>query len=312
MTIRHLRIFTEVCRMESITLAGENLNMAQPAVSSAIKELESYYGVRLFERMNRKIYITNAGECLFNYANSILNQFEEAKDVIGDIAAATRIRIGSNISFGTSYLPNLLSAFRKEHPEVPIYTMIQNSSRIEEALLHNELDLAIVDNLATSPNFYSRLLMKDQMTAVCTPDFPYLSDMLESINSSSNEIGSTPASSQYEVTLGTLSKIPLLLRETGSGLRDTIERAFQQAELRPVIAVESISTQALIEFCLNGQGLLILPSAIAKKYLTAHQLLEFKIIDADFSRIYYLIYHKSKFLTKSMRYFLDQLSEPFS
>ena len=309
MTIRHLRIFTEVCRMESITLAGENLNMAQPAVSSAVKELESYYGVRLFERMNRKIYITNAGECLFNYANSILNQFDEAKDVIGDIAAATRIRIGSNISFGASYLPSLLSTFRKAHPEVPIYTMIQNSSKIEEALLHNELDLAIVDNLATSPNFNSKLVMKDQMTAVCTPDFPYLSTLRESIGKAYKGNGSP--SNQFEVSLSTLSKVPLLLRESGSGLRDTIERAFQQAELRPVVAVESISTQALIEFCLEGQGLLILPSAFAKKYITAHQLLEFKITDADFSRNYYLIYHKSKFLTKSMKYFLDQLSESF-
>lgn len=311
MTIRHLRIFTEVCRMESITLAGENLNMAQPAVSSAIKELESYYGVRLFERMNRKIYITSAGECLFNYANSILNQFDEAKDVIGDIAAATRIRIGSNISFGTSYLPDLLSTFRKAHPEVPIYTMIQNSSKIEEALLHNELDLAIVDNLATSPIFNSKLMMKDQMTAVCTPDFPYLSMLQESMEKAYKRKGSTSSSNQFEVSLSTLSKVPLLLRESGSGLRDTIERAFQQAELRPVIAVESISTQALIEFCLKGQGILILPSAFAKRYITAHQLLEFKITDADFSRNYYLIYHKSKFLTKSMKYFLEQLSESF-
>ena len=61
MTLKHLRIFAEVCRMESITEAARNLNMAQPAVSNAIRELETFYQVKLFERMNRRLYITNAG-----------------------------------------------------------------------------------------------------------------------------------------------------------------------------------------------------------------------------------------------------------
>ena len=76
MTLRHLRIFMEVCRFGSITQAAEELNMAQPAVSYAIRELESYYETRLFERMNRRLYITEYGEQLMNYADSILGQFD--------------------------------------------------------------------------------------------------------------------------------------------------------------------------------------------------------------------------------------------
>ena len=97
MTLKHLRIFAEVCRMESITEAAKNLNMAQPAVSNAIRELEAFYQVKLFERMNRRLYITNAGEYLRGYADSILTQFEESRDILQDIAASTRIRIGSNV-----------------------------------------------------------------------------------------------------------------------------------------------------------------------------------------------------------------------
>lgn len=61
MTLRHFHIFSTVCKKESITKAAEELNMAQPAVSFAIRELESYYGTKLFERMNRRLYITDAG-----------------------------------------------------------------------------------------------------------------------------------------------------------------------------------------------------------------------------------------------------------
>ena len=73
--------------MESITEAAKNLNMAQPAVSNAIRELEAFYQVKLFERMNRRLYITNAGEYLRGYADSILTQFEESRDILQDIAA---------------------------------------------------------------------------------------------------------------------------------------------------------------------------------------------------------------------------------
>lgn len=77
MTLRHLTIFRAVCQTESITLAAEHLNMTQPAVSLAVRELEDFYGVQLFERMNRRIYITEAGRTLLQYADTILSQYAE-------------------------------------------------------------------------------------------------------------------------------------------------------------------------------------------------------------------------------------------
>ena len=72
MTQKYLQIFSEVCRQGSITRAAEKLYMAQPAVSHVIREMEEYYGARLFERMNRRLYITDAGARLLQDADSIL------------------------------------------------------------------------------------------------------------------------------------------------------------------------------------------------------------------------------------------------
>ena len=77
MTLRHLHIFRTVCHTGSITEAAARINMTQPAVSLAIKELESFYQTRLFERRNRKIYLTDSGKTLLPYAETILHQFEE-------------------------------------------------------------------------------------------------------------------------------------------------------------------------------------------------------------------------------------------
>ena len=133
MTLRHFHIFSTVCKKESITKAAEELNMAQPAVSFAIRELESYYGTKLFERMNRRLYITDAGKQLLVYADSVLAQCNEAKDVLSDINAMTQIRLGANVSVGNSWLQNCIDGFEKIHPEIPIYTSVQNSSQLENS-----------------------------------------------------------------------------------------------------------------------------------------------------------------------------------
>ena len=77
MTLRHIRIFVTVYQCESITKAAEKLHLAQPSVSLAISELEEYYGLRLFDRMSRRIYVTEAGQQFYHYALHISSLFDE-------------------------------------------------------------------------------------------------------------------------------------------------------------------------------------------------------------------------------------------
>ena len=311
MTLKHLRIFSEVCRMGSVTKAAEELNMAQPAVTNAIRELEGFYQVKLFERMNRRLYITNAGEYLRGYADSILLQFEESKDILQDIAASTKIRVGSNVSFGANDLPKLIADFGQVHPEIPIFTMIQNSSHIEDCLLHNELDFAIVDNLSGHAGIQSFFLKEESMVALCSPDFAYFPAFSSgyphtgSIHTAEDIRPVLPSKPALSIT--DFEKIPLLVREAGSGSRDMLDKVFRQQGIEPRIALESISTQVLIDFCLRGLGILFLTKGQAAPYLSSGKLLELPVTDAEFKRNYYFIYHQKKYLTKSMHYFLDYI-----
>lgn len=288
MTLRHLKIFLEVCRLGSITQAADELNMAQPAVSYAIRELESFYATRLFERMNRRLYITESGEQLMAYADSILEQFDEAKNVLKDINTAAKIRIGTNVSYGMSKLPKLISEFRKEHSEIPIYTRVENSAQIEEELVRNGLDFGIIDYPAKSEFFFCSLLEEDEVTMACSPDFQILP----------------------KPEISELEGVPFLLRENGSGLRNIMDQIIKNMEktgIRPVIAMESTSTQCLVGACLKGLGLLALPKNVLLPYLEDERLKEVKIRGIDFRRQYYLVYHKSKFLTRSMKTFREYI-----
>lgn len=283
MTLRHLKIFSEVCRLESITLAAEEMNMAQPAVSYAIRELESYYETKLFERMNRRLYITEAGEQLLIYADSILAQFDEARDVLRDIQTVTKVRVGTNASYGISRLPELIAGFKKNHGNIPVYTLVDNSRQIEERLMRNDLDFGITDYPSNPQFFISVPIATDRMAAVCSSDY---------------NIGRS-------VTTEELAAIPLLLRELGSGSRSLVESLLNKYKRKPEIVMESISIRSLIEACSKGMGILILTKSVLESYMESHQLREIEIVDENIMREYYFVYHKSKFLTKSMKCFQE-------
>lgn len=281
MTLRHLRIFSEVYRTKSMTQAADNLNMAQPAVSNAVRELESYYRIKLFERMNRRLYTTQAGEKLADYADSIIYQLDEARDSLQDISTSTCVRIGSNISYGSIYLPEIMENFEKSYPEIPIYMMIQNSSVIEEYLLRNELDFGIIDMAVNSSYLITEPLIHDTMTAVCAPSLPFKS--LRSLRE--------------------LAGAPLLVRESGSGSRNFVERIFAQHSLQPRIKMESADMYTLIESCKRGLGILFLPRLVLMPHIESGALRQIEIDGIEAARQYYLVYHRSKYLTKSMKYF---------
>ena len=288
MTLRHLTIFSEVCHQLSITKAADRLNMSQPAVSTAIRELESYYQTRLFERMNRRLYLTQAGEYLLHHADAVLAELDETKKHLADAASAAQIRIGSNVSFGQSYLADIITSFRQKYPDIPVLVTIQNSGSVEELLLRNQLDFAIADDLSDSESFHRRLLLSEDVVAACSPDCAFLPDII-------------PPES--------LSRVPLLLREKGRGSRTVTDQLLRAYGVNATIAAESISTQILIEFALRGHGLLLLPRAVLAPYFSAGALVPVAIAGVSLSRSYYLVYHRSKFLTQSMRRFLAHLDK---
>ncbi|MCD7807391.1 MAG: LysR family transcriptional regulator [Lachnospiraceae bacterium] len=320
MTLKHLNIFSEVCRAESITKAAEKLNMAQPAVSNAIRELEAYYGVRLFDRMNRRIYITQAGQALLNYANSILLQFEESKVALQGSEAIAPIRVGSNVAFGTTHLPRIIADFHTLHPEIPVRSAILSSRQILEHLLHNQLDFAIADDTADAEELYRIPLASDQMAALCSPDFAYLPLLMKAQAPSLNENAASAPDrpsflpsglKQTSLSIRDFAAVPLLLREPGSGSRELLDRLFHREKIQPLIAAESSSTQALIELALQGLGVVFLLSDAARAYTDAGSLILLPLKDADLTRRYSLFYHRQKYLTESMQRFLEYLKSCF-
>ena len=241
MTRKHFTIFVEVCRFLNFSQAAEALNTTQPAVSLAVKELESHYGVALFERMNRRVYLTPAGEALLATAQDVLRGFQEAEETLGQ-GRPLALRVGANVSFGEAGLAQVLGRFRQEHPQVRLRALVANSDKIQSLLAENQLDVGIVDGLGVSERLRAQPLYQEDLILAAAP-------------------GRFPA----PATVEELAALPLLLREPGSGLRSSVDRVFSQQGLAPQPLLESTSTAALAQAAKAGLGVAILPEALAQR-----------------------------------------------
>lgn len=241
MTRKHFTIFVEVCRFLNFSQAAEALNTTQPAVSLAVKELESHYGVALFERMNRRVYLTPAGEALLVTAQDVLRGFQETEETLGQ-GRPLALRVGANVSFGEAGLAQVLGRFRQEHPQVRLRALVANSDKIQSLLVENQLDVGIVDGLGVSERLRAQPLYQEDLVLAAAP-------------------GRFPA----PATVEELAALPLLLREPGSGLRSSVDRVFSQQGLAPQPLLESTSTAALAQAAKAGLGVAILPEALAQR-----------------------------------------------
>ena len=286
MTIRHMIIFRTVCENGyNSTKAAEVLHMTQPAVSLAIKELEQYYGVRLFDRIGRRLQITDAGQHFLQYAIHISDLFSDMETVLRDWDSKGILRIGASITIGSQFLPNYVKAFSAICPGIDVRVTVEPTDRLEQKILANELDCALIEGVAHDTNIVSEAYMEDHLSVICGADKGWTQGQI--------------------ITIEEFEKQRFLLREKGSGTRDVFDRIIAQAGIHVVPAWEAMSTTALVNAAINGLGISVLPHRMILPALKQGLICTVKVQGLVFSRNFYIMYHKDKFLTASAKQFIS-------
>ncbi|MCI9576076.1 MAG: LysR family transcriptional regulator [Clostridiales bacterium] len=285
MTLRHIKIFVAVCEYQSVTTAAEHLYLAQPSVSLAIRELEEYYGVKLFDRISRKLYLTSFGEEFLNYASHIISLFEEMETGMKNWDSVGVLRIGSSVTIGTYLMPQYVLEFQKKYPKMHLKIFVDNASMIEKMILANEIDFALTEGIVHSPHVAYKKFMDDELILLCSPNHPF--------------------SQKQKVSLSDLSDQDFILREKGSSTRELFDSVLlsHQMEIQPIW--ESINPQAIIKAVECGLGISILPYQLVKEELKNQQICRIWVEEISFKREYFIIHHKNKFLSKSAQAFMD-------
>lgn len=274
MTLRHLEIFLMVCRYMSMTKAATALNMTQPAVSKAIAELENFYHVSLFDRIGRRLYLSDAGQALKSYADTILSQYEESVTFLRDGSSFQSCRLSVNVTVGETILPELCRTIYDRLPDIDLRIRVNNSSAIENQLRNNDCDIAVMDR-NDDPAFNAVPLYRETIVFVVSDSLIRQSHILKE----------------------DLLKQRLLLRETGSGNRSCIDAWLSRISFPHSHIWESTSDETLLAMAEAGLGIAALPQSYLQK--SRNRSVHTVAVGGEpFQRTFYLLSMQGKYLNR--------------
>lgn len=284
MTIRHLKIFIEVYQTGNITKAAKQLYMTQPVVSRTIRELERYYGIQLFERINQRISVTEAGQQFYAYALHIIDSFDRMEKSLRNWDELGVIRVGASVTLGSMLLPRVLKEYQSTHSGMTVKAAVTNGTKLQTMLEHNELDFALIEGNAAGENLVSEVLGEDRLILLLPPDSELLT--------------------RKRLVLSDLAPYPFLLREGESVSRLLLDHLFALHNLTVTPLMESVSTHAIVQGVHEGLGLSFLPERLVRHSVESGFIATRPVDDEDFLRKNYVVWHKNKLLPASAKDFI--------
>lgn len=285
MTVRHLQIFVTVADCGKMRAAAEKLHISQPSVSQAIRELESYYNVKLFERLSQRIYITETGSDLLPYARHIIDSFKKMEGFLKDSSAGNIIRVGGSVSVGTRLLPPIIKSLEKELPDVDVRVTVDNTTVIEGKIQRSELDIAIVEGIVRSDELIKKDVYDDELVLVAGPGHEFFD--------------------HPDIRLEDLTNRALISRETGSVERNQFEQFLLEHDIKMKNKWSCSNTETIKKAVLNGEGIAILSKMVIEKEIAGGKVRALNVAHVQMKRKINMIYHKNKFISQSMSRFID-------
>jgi DNA-binding transcriptional LysR family regulator len=288
-SLRQLEVFLATAREENITRAASGLAMSQSAASGSLKELEAQFAVQLFDRIGKRLQLSELGKQLRPQAESLLAQaraFEQAlegADVLG------RLHIGATMTIGNYLAVAMIAEFRQRFPEADINLSVANTAAIAERVASFELDMGLIEGELNHPDLETTQWRRDELVVFAAPDHPL--------------------AHRRSLTDADLLSQQWIVRESGSGTRQAFDRAMHGILADLSISMELQHTEAIKRAVEAGLGLGCLSRISLVDAFRRGSLVPLNVPERDFSRELYLITHRKKYHGAALQHWLDLCRE---
>ncbi|MBD0335211.1 MAG: LysR family transcriptional regulator [Cyanobacteria bacterium Co-bin13] len=299
MKIEQLRIFLAVAEHLHFTRAADSLYITQPAVSAAIQSLEEQYGVKLFHRIGRHIELTDAGKLLQIEAQKILDQVELTAQGLRELNDLQRgeLKIGSSLTIGNYWLPGKISRFKQRYPGISVDCTLANAEDICMGTASGIFDMGLVTG--TVKPIHQKVLTTT----------PIGSDAVSIVVGQSH-----PWFEVSTLTPADLSQTLWVMREAGSGLRQTFEAALQEWGVNPAdldLAMVLNSSEMIKAVVEGGIGAAPVPRSMVRREIQLSTLKAIRVVDTvsrpkrtyQISQPMLLLKHQKRFQTRIAKEF---------
>ncbi|HBF4048149.1 TPA: LysR family transcriptional regulator [Clostridioides difficile] len=285
MTIRSLEIFVKVAECGKMSEVARNMYITQSSVSQAISEIEKEYGVKLFDRISKKLYLTEAGKKLLGYGRHLLAVNEEMNDCMKHCAKNIRIRVGATVTVGTCVISPIMLELYKVNPLIEPEVFVEDTRLIAKKLLNSELDIAIVEGKIKHPDIVTKSIINDNLVLICSHKHEFYK--------------------RDSIKVSELSNQPLIMRELGSGTRAQLEKQLKELKIPMNIRWSCYNSEAILRAVVDNFGIAVISELLIEDYLKKHLLWGCDIEGINLHRTFDIAYHRSKFFTENISAFFD-------
>lgn len=299
-TLKQLAVFVSIYQTGSTSRASEELHLSQSAVSSALTELESRLQMPLFERVGRRLNQHSNAHPIYIQAQAVLGQALTLEHYHKHQAG--QIHIGASTTIGNYVLPPLLAKLYGDQPKANVDLYIANTQEVVSEVEQLNIDIALVEGMprpADSKAIEQRAWRTDTLMVFAKRDSKWLEGLAE------YDI----VDGCYRLNVNQLAKLPLLVRETGSGTRQIIDEQLLQYMPDADVVMAIQQSEAIKHMVRSDIGLGCLSQHVIHAELASGNLVQVKVAGIDLARTWWLVWHKARHQSPIWQTFIDIINE---
>ncbi len=286
MNLYHLKTFYHTAKHRSFTKAADELCITQPAVTRQIQELQSTYDLTLFNRVGKKIILTDAGEALYSLAEKIFELETQVEESIRDFQQqkSGKISIVTTETFGAFYLPGVVIEFNRKFPDIYVSVLTLTDTYVIDSISRLTNDLGFISKEISHPKIVVKEILKENIVLVTNPE--------------------NPLAKYNDLEPSALNNLPIIMPEVGCGSRKVISDFKKRHNIRFNVVCEFSNNESIKALVRDGIGITLISKNVVKNDIKRGDLVAINVNDPNLTRRFYITYHKEKYFTKSIAEFI--------
>lgn len=304
-TLRQLEVFLAVARHESVSRAAKELGMSQSAASGSLGELERQFDVQLFDRIGKRVRLASVGRELRARAESLYDQAKALENALAEPKQLGSLAVGATLTIGNYLAPSLLAEFREAHEGSRVTLTLGNTRDIARRVENFELDVGLIEGELASDSLVVTPWCRDELVVFCAPDHPWARSTGWRSGCDEGRSRGSRRRQRRALEDSDLVRAPWIVREAGSGTRQTFERAMSGLLPHLDLALELQDTEAIKGAVAAGLGVGCLSRIALEHEFARGSLVPCPVACRSFERHFYFVVHERKYMTSALQDWLD-------
>lgn len=280
-TLKQLQIFLAVASHENVSRAATQLALSQSAASTALKELEQRFDLALFDRVGKRLKLSETGQLFRPRAAALLAQAEELEHALLRHDEVGELKVGATLTIGNYLAIPIMADFIQQHPGAHIELSVENTAQVARRIRNFELDIGLVEGELQESELEISYWRDDELCVFCAPEHPL--------------------ASRRRLRDGDLKAIDWIVRERGSGTRQAFDRAMAGILPELHIKLELQHTEGIKRAVEAGLGVGCLSALTLQEAFSRGSLVPLPVPHRNWTRQFYFIVHRDKFRSQGIQ-----------